>query len=367
MKRNINSKKNVIKIGTNVITNEEGALNLNLMRKLIAQIAKIRDKGKDILIITSGAIGAGMQELHLKARPRDVIARQVCAAIGQSILMTSYQSLFNKHNIKVAQILLTYNDFSNRKTYLNLRNSLNNLLKLGVVPIINENDPISINEIGPSFGDNDMLSSMVASEIEADLLIILTNVEGLFDRNPKDRKAKLLREVFEIDKNIEKISGKASHLGLGGMQTKVKAAKMAMQSGAYVIIANGKANNVLLNIIDNKEVGTIFYPKQKLSNKKRWIMQSKSNGKICIDKGAKESLLNGKNLLPAGVTNVEGQFNLGDIVDIICEGNLFARCICDYSSIDLDKVKGKNSKDILKIFGNSFHKNIFKRENLVFV
>lgn len=260
--RNISAKRIVVKIGTNVITNSNGMLDLDIMKKLVVQIAQIKNRGKDVLIITSGAIGSGMKELNLNSKPKDVTMQQVCASIGQHILMSNYQSLFNKHNIKVAQILLTYDAFSNKKTYYNLRNSMNKLLYLGVIPIINENDPISIDEIGPSFGDNDILSALIASKMGADLLVILTDVDGLFDRNPNHKNAILIKEVKNIDKKIESMSGKSSKLGLGGMQTKIKAAKIATKAGTTVVIANGRTQNILIKVLNNKPIGTIFYPKE---------------------------------------------------------------------------------------------------------
>lgn len=261
MGRKIKAKRIVVKIGTNVLTDSNGMVDLSIMKNLVAQTAEIKKMGKEILIITSGAIGAGMKELKLKAKPRDATMRQVCASIGQHILMSNYQSLFKKNNIKVAQILLTYSDFSNKKTLDYLRSSLNKLLNLGVVPIINENDPISIDEIGPSFGDNDILSALIAGKMEADLLVILTNVDGLYDKDPKNKNAVLVRQVANIDGNIESISGKPSRLGLGGMQTKVKAAKIAAKAGATVVVANGRKSNTLVKILKNEEIGTIFYPK----------------------------------------------------------------------------------------------------------
>ena len=260
--RHLNAKRIVVKIGTNVITKKDGTINLELMKNLVDQLAVIKKKGKDILIITSGAIGSGMKELNLSSKPKNVTMQQVCASIGQHILMSNYQSLFNKHKIKVAQILLTYDDFSNRRTFNNLHNSLNKLLNLGVVPIINENDLISIDEIGPSFGDNDILSALIASKMRIDLLVILTDVDGLFNKNPNHKGATLIREVKDIDKNIESISGKPNVLGLGGMKTKIKAAKIATKASTTVIIANGKKERILNKIINNEDVGTIFYPKR---------------------------------------------------------------------------------------------------------
>ena len=261
--RNIKSKKIVVKIGTNVITSIDGALDLELIKKLVRQIAYIKNMGKGVLIITSGAIGAGMKELQIKKRPKEVIMQQVCAAIGQPILMSIYHSSFKKYNIKIAQVLLTYDNFSNKKTSNYLRNSLNRLLELEVMPIINENDPISIDEIGPSFGDNDMLSALIASTIGADLLIILTDVDGLFNMSPNNKNASLIREVTKIDKRIESIVGKSNVLGLGGIKTKIKAAKIVTKSGSNVIIANGKLNNILIRALNNENVGTFFHLNQK--------------------------------------------------------------------------------------------------------
>lgn len=265
--RNIKAKRIVVKIGTNVITNRNGTLNFNLIKRLAAQIAEIKKKGKEVIIITSGAIGAGMKELRLDSRPADVTMQQVCAAIGQNILMSKYHSLFSRHGIKVAQILLSYENFLNKRTYRNLQNSLSKLLDLGVVPIINENDPISIDEIGPSFGDNDVLSALIASRIKADLLIMLTNVDGLFNKDPNGKNAVLIKEIRNINGSIWAIKGKSSQLGTGGIHTKIKAAKTATKAGATVVIANGKQNNILLRILNNEDVGTIFYPKRAVKRK----------------------------------------------------------------------------------------------------
>ena len=259
--RNIKAKRIVVKIGTNVITGRNGMLNLGLLKRLVAQIAEIKKKGKEVLIITSGAIGAGMKGLKLTSRPANVTMQQVCAAVGQSILMSKYHSFFGRHDIKVAQILLTYEAFSDKRTFKNFRNSLNKLLKLGVVPIINENDPISIDEIGPSFGDNDNLSALIVSKMKADLLVILTDVDGLYTRNPNHKGAVLIKEVANFDRKIEAINGTSSQLGIGGIQTKIKAAKTATRAGATVVIANGKKDGILPKILANLDIGTIFYAK----------------------------------------------------------------------------------------------------------
>ena len=258
MTRNIKAKTIVVKIGTNVITDSGGMLNLSLMQNLVSQIAKIKNH-KKIVVITSGAIGAGMGELKLNSRPTDVTMRQVCAAVGQNILMANYHSMFSKYKIKIAQILLTYKDFSDHKTYKNLHNSLTKMLNLGVIPIINENDPISIDEIGPSFGDNDTLSALIANKIKADLLIILTNVDGLYTKEPNDKQAVLVKEVRNINNKIEAMAGTSSNLGIGGMKTKINAAKIAASKGTATVIANGRTKDILLEIINNQDIGTIFY------------------------------------------------------------------------------------------------------------
>ena len=200
MARNIKAKNVLIKIGTNTLTNNEGDLDNAAIKNIVNQIADIKKKGKNVVLVTSGAIGAGMKELNLKSKPQDITMRQVCAAVGQSILMDTYQSLFGKHNIKIAQILLTYSDFSNQKVFSNFQKGISKMLEMGIVPIINENDPISIDEIGPSFGDNDMLSAMIATSLDIQLLLILTNVDGLFDRNPKENGAVLINEIGDIEK-----------------------------------------------------------------------------------------------------------------------------------------------------------------------
>ena len=259
--RNIKAEKIVIKIGTNTLTDGKGRLDMNVLKSLVGQISRIKNHRKKIVVITSGAIGSGMKELGLKKKPEDVVMKQVCAGIGQGILMANYHALFRKYGVKIAQVLLTYDDFRNRKTSRNLRNSLNRMLELGVIAIINENDPISIDEIGASFGDNDNLSALIAECIKADLLLILTDVEGLYDRDPKQKGAALMREVRNIDKRIESMSGKASNLGLGGMKTKIDAAKKATSRGTTVVVANGKRQNVIVDVLSNKEIGTLFYAK----------------------------------------------------------------------------------------------------------
>lgn len=358
-----NVNRIVIKIGTNILTKKDGRLDLNYLQKIASQIIKLIDEGKEIIIVTSGAIGSGCSELGIKGKIRDIKSRQIAAAVGQSSLIENYKKIFRKNNLKIAQILLTYDSFSNRKTYLNLRNSISAMLKLNIIPVINENDPISIDEIGASFGDNDRLSALVASKIEADLLIMLTDVRGLYDKNPERKDAKLIKIVDKIDSRIEKIAGQAKSLrGLGGMRTKIEAAKIAMNSGCNMIIAFGKTKDILLNIMKGQEIGTFFISKNKLSNKQRWLMYAKSNGKIIVDEGAKKALMNKKSLLASGIKNVQGNFKFKEIVNI----NNFAKGVSNYSSADLKKIKGKKSDQIKKILEKDA-KEVILRDDMVFL
>lgn len=337
-------KRIVIKIGTNLLTEKLCGLRADIISQIAKQIAELKKQGKEILIITSGAIGAGCTELGIK-KSREIVIRQALAAVGQSTVMRVYYDAFSKYNIKVAQILLTYEDFSNRKRYLNLRNALNKLIELKVIPIINENDPISVDEIGTTFGDNDKLSALVASKVNADLLIILSDIDGLYDKNPKTNKdAKLIRKVTNITKDIERAAGRSgSTFSIGGMVTKIKAAKMVMESGCDMIICNGKKQGIITKALEGKE-GTIFVAKEKLSNKERWIKFSKAKGKVIVDKGAEVALFNNKSLLSVGIKRIEGDFNKNDIIEI----SDIAKGITDYSSDELNKLKGKKGKVAVK-------------------
>jgi len=254
-------KRIVVKIGTNLLTERLCGLRIDFINGIAKQISNLNGGGKEILIVTSGAIGAGCTELGVK-KSREIEVRQALAAVGQSDVMKAYHDAFSKYNVKVAQILLTYEDFSNGKRYSNLHKAIEKLLSLGVIPVINENDVISVDEIGATFGDNDKLSALVASKMKADLLVMLTDVDGLCDKNPKLAKdAKLIRKVNEVTKDIEKAAGKSgSAFAVGGMITKVKAAKMAMESGCDVVICNGRKKDVLERAISGKE-GTLFTAK----------------------------------------------------------------------------------------------------------
>lgn len=256
-----NSGKIVIKIGTNVITDEAGVLDLKIVENIARQIAEAKNGGKKIIIVTSGAIGAGMGELGLKSRPDNILMRQVCAAVGQGILMAKYHGIFGKYGMKVAQVLITYDTLADKSTSGNMGSSINRMLEIGIIPIVNENDAIAVEEIGKSFGDNDMMSAKLAIQVKADLLIILTDVDGLYDKNPKEKSASLVENVSKINEKLFSTSGK-SRLGVGGMKSKVEAAKLATDEHVKVIIANGKKENTLARLIKGEKEGTLFLPKQ---------------------------------------------------------------------------------------------------------
>ena len=372
-----NIKRIVFKFGTNVLRNDEGYISLARIYSFIEAIAKYKKMGKEVLVVTSGAVGLGAKKINA-ADLSEVSLKQACAAIGQSQLMSIYEDGFSKFDIVTAQILLTEEDFSNRRRYLNLRSTLDTLLKYNVVPIINENDTVSSDELKLlydvtqiSFSDNDKLSALVASELDADLLIILSDINGLYDDNPKTNpNANFIHEVFEVTKEIESLGLDASKGGRGGMKTKLQAAKIVTRSGCALIIANGKTPNVLNNIFTTKEK-TIFYPVEEnneLNTKKRWIAYATTIiGKLIVNNGAKKAIIEkDSSLLPIGVTKVVNNFKKGDIVSIIDEeGEEFARGIINYNSEDTIKIIGKHSDSILEILGYKNYDALITRDYIV--
>jgi len=359
-------KKVVIKIGTSSLTTKEGKFNREFAKEVARQVSTLKSEGKDIILVSSGAIGTGCEALEFKERPKSIPLKQATAAVGQSILMHEWSQVFNEYGFKVAQILLTYDAFSDRKTYLNLRNSMSSLLELGVIPIINENDPICVHEIGETFGDNDTLSAMVSSKVEADLLILMTDIDGLYTKNPKKAKdARKIPVIDEITAEIERFGGGAGEKGTGGMKTKLEAAKIAQKSGCYMVIASSEEKDLISKVMDGEEVGTLFLPKKNIErNKIRWIKLSKPKGKIMVDEGAKNALLDRKSLLPRGVIGIEGNFDAGDIVAIESNEEIFAKGITNYTDKELKKIKGKNTDEIESILGYKNYNEIIKHENI---
>ncbi|KYC49659.1 MAG: Uridylate kinase [Candidatus Methanofastidiosum methylothiophilum] len=359
-------KKIVVKIGTSSLTTKDGKFNKDFARDIARQVSMLKMQGKDILLVSSGAIGTGCEILELKERPKSIPIKQATAAVGQSILMHEWGKVFEEFDLKVAQILLTYDAFSDRKTYLNLRNSMSVLLELGVIPIINENDPICVHEIGETFGDNDTLSAMVSSKVEADLLILMTDIDGLYTKNPKKSKdAKKIPIIYEITPEIESFGGGAGEKGTGGMKTKLEAAKIAQKSGCFMIIASSEDKDLITRVMAGEDIGTLFIPTKNIEkNKIRWITLAKPKGKIFVDEGAKNALLDHKSLLPRGIVNVEGKFDAGDIVSIETDSGIFAKGITNYTEKELDKIKGKNTDEIEPILGYKNYNEIIKSENI---
>jgi glutamate 5-kinase len=360
-------KKIVIKIGTSSLSNEDGSFNRRLTEDIANQVAQLKKLGKTVIIVSSGAIGIGVLELKMPVRPREIPLRQAAAAVGQNILMQEWMTAFNKHDLKVAQILLTYEAFSNRMTYLNLRNSISALLEAGVIPIINENDPICVHEIEATFGDNDKLSAMVASKVEAELLILLSDIDGLYNKNPKkNENARLISTIEKITPEIESYGGSpTSTKGVGGMRTKIEAAKITSMAGCHMVIANSSINDVVIKVINGENIGTLFLALNgKFKNRTRWIILSKASGKLIVDKGAIEAVKKGMGLLPSGIVEVAGMFDRGDIVEIESEGEVFAKGITDYTSSELNKLKGNHSNMIEKILGYKNYDEVVRKSNI---
>ncbi len=357
----------VVKIGTSSLTSEDGSFNRRLTEDTARQVAELRKLGKTVIIVSSGAIGIGVEELKMPSRPREIPLRQAAAAVGQNILMQEWMAAFKKYDIKVAQILLTYEAFSNRMTYLNLRNSISALLEAGVVPIINENDPICVHEIEATFGDNDKLSAMVASKVEAELLILLSDIDGLYNKNPKKNEdAQLLSTIEKITPEIESYGGSPTSMkGVGGMRTKIEAAKITSIAGCHMVIANSAVEDVILKVMKGDNIGTLFLAQNgKYRNRTRWIILSKTSGKIIVDKGAENAVKKGMGLLPSGILEVSGMFDRGDIVDIESNGNVFSKGITDYSSSELNMIKGKHSDMIEKILGYKNYDEVVRKTNI---
>lgn len=363
-----NIKRLVIKIGTSSITHDSGKLNLMMMENIAREIADLHNSDMEILLISSGAVGAGVGTLNYREPLQTLPVKQAMAAVGQGTLMHMYEKFFSEYNKKVAQILLTRDLFDNRLRYLNGRNTLLSLLDLGVIPIINENDTVAVEEL--KFGDNDTLSSMVASIVNADLLIILSDIDGLYDADPRNNPdATLLSEVSEITEEIEENSrSKGSSLSSGGMYTKLMAARMCMASGIPMIIANSREKNIIRKIVAGEKRGTMFIPNvDGIQAKKHWIaFGSLSHGKIKIDKGAAQAILeHGKSLLPSGIVDVKGEFERGSVVSVISGRNReIARGMANYSSEEINLIKGKHSDEIEDVLGSKDYDVVIHRDNL---
>ncbi len=362
----------VVKVGTSGITTGQGHLDEKEMQKLTSQIAAAIKQENKVVLVTSGAIAAGIAELGIPPKPNDVVFQQAAAATGQSVLMAKYRELFKKHGLKVAQILLTAEDLSNRASYVHTCNVLMMLLKTGVIPIINENDVTSVDELRQkegykvNFSDNDILSVLVASAIGADLEIILSDVDGLFTADPQEPGAQLIRNVESITPELKNSLNGKNKLGRGGIRSKIKAAEIASSCGIPVIIANSRRENVLLDILAGKDVGTFFKPQNPMSAVKRWIAYGAAvKGQIHVNEGAKKAITDGSSLLPVGVTHVVGNFNAGDVVSLVDQNKVeFAKGNPNYTSGELNLVKGLQITDAQKKLGNDKPKEVIEHRNI---
>jgi glutamate 5-kinase len=342
------AKRIVIKIGTNTLTHDN-ALDSEFIQTMAGQVKVLLDARKQVVLVSSGAIGMGATQLRLNESPKEIQMRQACAAIGQPLLMAQYNKAFAQCGVTISQVLVTAEVLDFRQTYLNLRNTIETLLKLNTVPILNENDCVSTDEIGTAFGDNDKLSALVASKIDADLLILLSDIDALYDQDPRrNPDAKPIHTVFEItDEIIQTAGSKGSQFGTGGMKTKIKAAQIASNAGCRMVLTNGRIPHVIERIIQGEAIGTIFMPRRRLSNRARWILHSAPCGTIHIDQGALRAIENHKSLLPSGVMSVEGVFDSGDVIAI----NQRAKAVTSLSSVQLQHLIGKHSTEIKKLFG----------------
>ncbi|HRE18501.1 MAG TPA: glutamate 5-kinase [Rhodocyclaceae bacterium] len=364
------ARRLVVKVGSALVTNNGNGLDLAAISDWARQIAELRKAGKEIILVSSGAIACGMQRLGWSKRPHSVHELQAAAAVGQMGLVQVYEGAFSQHGLHTAQILLTHDDLADRKRYLNARSTLITLLGLGVIPIINENDTVVTDEI--KFGDNDTLGALVANLVEAEVLIILTDQQGLYTADPrKDPDAKLLAEVIAGDPDLESMAGGAgTAIGKGGMITKVIAAKRAARSGAHTVIASGKAENALLRLQRGDDLGTLLIAETPpLAARKQWLADHlQLAGRLHLDAGAVRALMEGKSLLPIGVVAVDGEFERGAVVACLSpEGQEIARGLINYGSSDARRIARRPSSEIETTLGYVDEAELVHRDNLVFL
>jgi len=363
------AKRIVVKVGTSTLSHSTGKLNFQRIERLVRELADLANQGKEIILVTSGAVSAGMDRLGLKEKPKTIPEKQAAAAVGQGILLHTYEKIFGEYGQIVAQVLLTREDSVNRKRYANSRNTLLTLLSMGVIPIINENDAVAVDEL--KIGDNDTLSAMVASIVDADLLIILSDVEGVFTANPQsDPTAALIPEIGDITPEIEDLAGgPGSMRGTGGMYTKIQAAKIAVNSGVVMVIASGFRDGVVREVLSGSNVGTLFLSKEsRLHIRKRWLaFGARIRGSVIVDKGCEQAIITtGSSLLPAGITTVDGDFEQGSTIRVLTvEGREIARGVVNYGADDVRKIAGVQTQDIIDKLGSKLYDEIIHRDNMV--
>ena len=366
----------VLKFGSNLITTNNTVLNYKVIDSLVSQIAKIFEE-HEILLVTSGAVAAGLQYISSERstkilKKHSLVQKQILASVGQPILMKAYEESFDKHSISISQALLARGDFENRNGYLNIRNTLLELLQIGILPIINENDVVATEELN-RYGDNDRLSAMVANAVDADILILLGTIDGLYTEDPNiNNDAKKIEIVKKIDpKIISYAKGPVDKVGTGGMISKIQAANIATKSGISMYIASGLQNQVIQRIINDETVGTKFLPEESnLESRKRWLVTgyTSSKGEIILDKGAVKAVNKNASVLPAGVTSVKGNFDRGDIIAIKDEkSTTIGLGISNYSSDEISKIKGIKSSEINELVENNYGDEIVHRNNFIFI
>jgi len=365
------AEKIVIKLGSSTVTNNGNGLDERCLSSLIRQISILSSQNKKVILVSSGAIAAGLKKLGIRKRPKILSELQSAAAVGQMDLVRMYEKLFSDNDLISAQVLLTHNDLSDRKRYLNARSTIFNLIKNNVIPVINENDTVASEEI--RFGDNDTLAAMVANLIEADILVLLTDQDGLFSSDPRqDSDARLIRYSYVDDKSLDdSATGTKSEIGTGGMTTKILAARRAALSGTHTIIASGKRSNVLVDLSKDEDIGTFLQSREvKLIARKKWLADNlKSNGKIYIDDGAEKALIQkGKSLLVAGVTKVTGTFDRGEVIQCTNEsGDEILKGIVNYNSEEVKKIIGLSSDKIEAVLGYVNESSLIHRNNMVII
>lgn len=366
-----NARRIVVKIGSRVLVQKTGRVDIARMKALVKDIARLRRNGRDVVVVSSGAIGTGVHALGLKTRPTSLPDLQMAAAVGQSRLMTTYDKLFSAEKCKIGQVLLTHDDLNNRQRHLNARNTMMALLRNCVVPIVNENDVVAVDEI--KFGDNDQLAALVALLIEADLLILLTTVDGFLTptKGGRMRRVSVLNGVTA--KELSQANGKGSELSIGGMASKLQAANMVARVSAPVVIANGCKAGILKKVLEGQDTGTLIASEAAtqdsvLAGRKRWIaFFNKPQGTVIVDDGARTAIeQKGKSLLPIGIRDVEGHFAGGTVVNVrTAAGVLFACGVVDYSSEQIRKIKGLKTADIAAILGSKDYDEVIHRDNMV--
>jgi glutamate 5-kinase len=362
----------IVKVGSRTLTRDGGHLDRDQLANLGRQLVHLANSGKQVVLVSSGAVASGVGRLGLPGRPSDLATLQAVAAIGQTHLMQVYEETFSQHSKFAAQILLTASELDDRVAYLNVRNTIRRLLELGAIPIINENDTVAIDELQTTFGDNDRLAGMVAGLMDNSSLIILSDVSGLYDRDPSDKDAKVIPTVSQVNESVEDlVRDKKTGVSKGGMASKLAAARFVTMSGQGVVIAGGREPDVLIRLLQGEEIGTAFLPQDKtLAPKKRWIgFSAQPAGRVIVDRGAQSAMVEqGRSLLAIGVKEIHGEFTKGDVVSVqTVESVEIARGLVNYNANELRKIRGCRSDLIAQILGQCPYEEVIHRDNLTLV